>query len=185
MSSGADFWEWCQLIVFKVHCVIQYFLYLKEILCLSTDMMKTHLCVLVFLKHTILNADICIFKPFKLYCNQFNSMWAVNFQMFKLELQKAAESEIKLPTSIESSRKQESSRNIYFCFMDYPKTFDYVDHNKLWNILKEWEYQTTWPVSWEISKQVKKNRGNWTWNRRLVPNWERSMSRLFMLTLFI
>ena len=58
--------------------------------------------------------------------------------MFKLDLEKAAESEIKLPTSVESSRKQESSRkNIYFCFIDYAKAFDCVDHIKLWKILKE------------------------------------------------
>ena len=53
VSSDAGVGEWCQLIVFKAHCVIQYLLYLKEILCLSTEMMKTYLCVLVFLKHTI------------------------------------------------------------------------------------------------------------------------------------
>ena len=53
VSSDAGVGEWCQLIMFKVHCVFQYLLYLKEILWLSTDMMKTHLCVLVFLKHTI------------------------------------------------------------------------------------------------------------------------------------
>ena len=58
--------------------------------------------------------------------------------MFKLDLQKAEEPEIKLPTSTGSSRKQESSRkNIYFCFIDYAKTFDSMDHNKLWKILKE------------------------------------------------
>ena len=58
--------------------------------------------------------------------------------MFKLDLEKAAESEIKLPTSVESSRKQESSRkNIYFCFIDYAKAFDCVDHNKLWKILSD------------------------------------------------
>ena len=45
---------------------------------------------------------------------------------------------------------------IYFCFIDYAKAFDYVDHNKLWKILKEMEYQTTWPASWEICMQVKK-----------------------------
>ena len=83
-------------------------------------------------------------------------MWTVNFQTSKLELEKAEEPEIKLPTSTGSSRKQESSRNIYFCFIDYPKTFDYVDHNKLWNILKEWEYQTTWLASWEICVLVNK-----------------------------
>ena len=58
--------------------------------------------------------------------------------MFKLDLEKAEEPEIKLPTSVGSSKKQESSRkNIYFCFIDYAKAFDCVDHNKLWKILKE------------------------------------------------
>ena len=58
--------------------------------------------------------------------------------MFKLDLEKAEEPEIKLPTSVGSSKKQETSRkNISFCFIDYAKAFDCVDHNKLWNILKE------------------------------------------------
>ena len=57
--------------------------------------------------------------------------------MFKLVLEKAEEPEIKLSTSAGSSKKQESSRkNIYFCFTDYAKAFDCVDHNKLWKILK-------------------------------------------------
>ena len=57
--------------------------------------------------------------------------------MFKLVLEKA-EAEIKLPTFAGSSKKQESSRkNIYFFLIDYAKAFDCVDHNKLWNILKE------------------------------------------------
>ena len=65
-------------------------------------------------------------------------MWTVNFQMFKLVLEKAEEPEIKLPTSGGSWKKEESSRkNNYFCFIDYVKAFDYVDHNKLWKILKE------------------------------------------------
>ena len=42
------------------------------------------------------------------------------------------------------------------CFIDYVKAFDCVDHNKLWKILKEMEYQTTWPASWEICMQVRK-----------------------------
>ena len=67
-------------------------------------------------------------------------MWTENFQMFKLVLEKAEEPEIKLPTSIGSSKKQKSSRkNIYFCFIDYAKAFDCVNHNKLWKILKEME----------------------------------------------
>ena len=58
--------------------------------------------------------------------------------MFKLVLEKAEEPEIKLPTSAGSWKKQESSRkNIYFCFIDYAKDFDCVDHNKLWKILKK------------------------------------------------
>ena len=53
-------------------------------------------------------------------------------------LEKAEQSDIKLPTSTGSSKKQGSSRkNIYFCFIDYAKAFDSVDHNKLWKILKE------------------------------------------------
>ena len=58
--------------------------------------------------------------------------------MFKLVLEKAEEPEIRLQTSDGSLKKQESSRkNIYFCFINYAKAFDYVDHNKLWKILKE------------------------------------------------
>ena len=58
--------------------------------------------------------------------------------MFKLVFEKAEEPEIKLPTSAGSSKRQESSRkNIYFCFIDYAKAFDCVDHDKLWKILKE------------------------------------------------
>ena len=57
--------------------------------------------------------------------------------MFELVLEKAEEPEIKLPTSVGSSKKQEFWKNIYFCFIDYAKTFDYVDHDKLWKILKE------------------------------------------------
>ena len=53
----------------------------------------------------------------------------MNFQMFKLVLEKTEKPEIKLPTSVGSSKKQE--KNIYFCFIDYAKAFDYVDHHKL------------------------------------------------------
>ena len=57
--------------------------------------------------------------------------------MFKLDLEKAKESEIKLPTSIGSLKRQEFQKNIYFCFIDCAKAFDCVDHNKLWKIMKE------------------------------------------------
>ena len=57
--------------------------------------------------------------------------------MFKLVLEKAEEPVIKLPKSVGSSKKQEFQENFFFCFIDYAKAFDYVDHKKLWKILKE------------------------------------------------
>ena len=83
-------------------------------------------------------------------------MWTVNFQMFKLVLEKAEEPEIKLPTSIGSSKKQEFQRNIYFCFIDYNKAFDCVDHNKLWKILKETGIQEYLTCLLRMCMQVKK-----------------------------
>ena len=53
-------------------------------------------------------------------------------------------------------KAREFQKNIYFCFIDYVKAFDCVDHNKLWKILQEREYQTTWPPSWETCMQVRK-----------------------------
>jgi len=54
-------------------------------------------------------------------------------------------------------KAEEFQKNIYFCFIDYTKVFDCMDHNKPWKILKRiWEYQITWPASWEIYMQVKK-----------------------------
>ena len=64
-------------------------------------------------------------------------MWTKNFQIFKLDLEKAKKLEIKLLTSFGSSKKQEFQKNIYFCFIAYAKSFDCVDHNKLWKILQE------------------------------------------------
>ena len=63
----------------------------------------------------------------------------MNFQIFKLVLEKAEEPEIKLPTCAGSWKKQEFQKNICFCFIDYAKAFDCVGHNKLWKIMKEME----------------------------------------------
>ena len=60
-------------------------------------------------------------------------MWTMKLQMFKLNLEKAEEPETKLPTSAGSLKNQEFQKNIYFCFIDYAKAFDYVDHSKLEN----------------------------------------------------
>ena len=79
----------------------------------------------------------------------------MNFQMFKLDLEKAEEPEIKLPTFAGSLKKQENSRkNIYFCFIDYTKA--YVGSQQTGKFFKRWEYQTTLPASWEICIQVNK-----------------------------
>ena len=80
--------------------------------------------------------------------------------MFKLDLEKAEEPEIKLPTSAGSWKKQEfqKRKSIYFCFIDYAKAFDCVNHNKLWKILQEMGIpdQTSLPASWDICMQIKK-----------------------------
>ena len=60
--------------------------------------------------------------------------------MYKLVLEKAEEPEIKLPTSVGSSQKQEFEKNIHFCFIDYAKDFDNKNCGKFF---KRWEYQTT------------------------------------------
>ena len=72
--------------------------------------------------------------------------------MFKLVLEKAEEPEINCQHQLDHRKSKRVPENIYFCFIDYAKAFDCVEHYKLWKILKE----TTWPVSWEICLQVKK-----------------------------
>ena len=53
-------------------------------------------------------------------------------------------------------KQKKFRKSIYFCFIDYSKVSDCVDHNKLWKILKRWEYQTIWPASWETCIQDRK-----------------------------
>ena len=83
----------------------------------------------------------------------------VNFQMFKLVLEKAEEPEIKLPISVEllKKQKQESPRKTSIsALLTMPKPLTVwiiINCGKFW---KRWEYQTTWPASWEICMQVKK-----------------------------
>ena len=77
--------------------------------------------------------------------------------MFKLGLEKAEESEIKLPTSVQSSKKQEFQKNIYFCFIDYAKAFDCVDYNKLENSERD---GNTRPPDLPHEKSVCRSRSN-------------------------
>ena len=87
----------------------------------------------------------------------FNSMWTVNFQTFKLVLEKAEGPEIKLPTSVGSLKKQESFRKTSIsALLTMPKPLSVwitINCGKFW---KRWEYQTIWPASWEVCMQVRK-----------------------------
>ena len=85
----------------------------------------------------------------------FNSMWTMNFQIFKLDLEKAEEPEIKLPTSVGSSKKQEGFKKTSISvLLTMPKT-PWITTNS-GKFFKRWDYQSTLPASWEICMQVKK-----------------------------
>ena len=87
----------------------------------------------------------------------FNCTQTVNFQMFKLVLEKIEETEIKLPTSAGSSKKQENSRKTSIsALLTMTKALTVwitINCRKFW---KRWEYQTTWLASWETCMQVRK-----------------------------
>ena len=92
--------------------------------------------------------------------------------MFKLVLEKAEEPEIKLPTSIGSSKKQEhSTKNIYFCLIDYTKAFVWIT-TICGKFFKSWEYQTTLPASWEICMQARKQQLEPDVDNAPVQNWK-------------
>ena len=83
--------------------------------------------------------------------------WTMNFQMFKLDLEKGEEPDIKLPTSVKSLKKQESSRKTSIsALLTMPKPLTVWITTNCGTFWKRWEYQTTWPASWEICMQVKK-----------------------------
>ena len=81
----------------------------------------------------------------------------MNFLMFKLVLEKAEEPEIKLPTSAGIEKAREFQKNIYFCFIDYVKAFDCVDHNKLKNSERE---GNTRPPNLPLEKSVCRSGSN-------------------------
>ena len=101
--------------------------------------------------HTLIKSCSKFSKP------GFNSMWTVNFHMFKLDLEKAEEPETKLPTSAGSSKKQENSRKTSISgLLTTPKPLNVWITTNCGKFFKRWEYQTTWPASWEICMQVTK-----------------------------
>ena len=87
----------------------------------------------------------------------FSNTWTVNFKMFKLVLEKAEEPEIKLPTSAGSWKKQQSSRKTPIsALLTMPKPLTVWITRNCGKFFKRWEYQTTWPASWETCMQVRK-----------------------------
>ena len=82
-------------------------------------------------------------------------------------------------------KAREFQKNIYFCFIDYAKAFDCVDHNRLWKILQEMEIPDHLPYLLRNLYAVKKQQLELDREHRLVLNWERSMSRLYTVTLLI
>ena len=76
--------------------------------------------------------------------------------MYTMDLEKAEEPEIKLPTLLDHRKSKKFQKNIYFCFTDYSKAFGYVGITNCGKFFKGWEYQTTLLASWEICMQVEK-----------------------------
>ena len=90
-------------------------------------------------------------------------MWTMNIQMFKLDLDKAEEPEVKLPTSAGSSKKQESSRKTSIsALLTMPKPFTVCITTNCGKFFKRWAYQTTWPASWEICQKAAVRTGHGT-----------------------
>ena len=90
----------------------------------------------------------------------------------------------QLPTSIGSQKKQENSRK-NICFIDYPKAFDCVDQNKLQKILRDVKTRPPYLPSKKSACRSRSNSQNQTWTNGLVPDWGRSMSRLYIVTVLI
>ena len=105
----------------------------------------------LFSSHTLAKKFSKFSKP------GFNSTLTMNFEIFKLDLKKAEEPEIKLPTSVGSYKKQESFRKISTsALLTMPKPLTVWITRNCRKFLKRWEYQTTLPASWEICMQIKK-----------------------------
>ena len=113
-------------------------------------------------KNVQTTTQLCLFHILAKKCSKsfklgFNSTWTENFQIYKLDLEKAEEPGNKLPTSVGSTKKQEDSRKTSIsALLTMPKPLTLwitTNYGKFW---KRWEYQTTWPASWEICMQVRK-----------------------------
>ena len=122
--------------------------------------------------HTLVKSCSKFSKP------GFNCTWAMNFLMFELDLKGRGTRDQIANIRWIMEKAREFQKNIYFCFTDYAKAFDCVDHHKLENSERD---GNTRPPDLPLEKSVCRsgsNSQNWTWNNRLVPNRKRSTSRL-------
>ena len=110
----------------------------------------SHYCTIALISHASK-------MMLKILQASFSNTWTVNFQMFKLVLEKAEEPEIKLPTSFGSWKKQERSRKTSISsLLTMPKPLTVWITTNCGKFWKRWEYQTTWHASWETYMQVRK-----------------------------
>ena len=132
-------------------------------------------CTIALISH----ASIVMLKILQARLQQY-----MNFQMFKLDLEKAEEPEIKWPKSAGSSKTWEFQKNIYFCFIDYIKAFDCGLQETVENSTRDGipDHLTCLLRNLYAGKEQQLEL---TWNNRVLPNWERSMSRLYIVTLLI
>ena len=113
-------------------------------------------------------------------------MWSVNFQVFKLVLEKAEEPEIKLPKSVGSSKNQESSRRTSVsAILNIPKHFTVLITTKCGKFWKRKEYQTTWPASWVICIQDRKQQLQLDMDQQTGSQKGKEYIKLYILTLLI
>ena len=134
--------------------------------------------------------QLCLFHMLARLCLKsvklgFSNTWTENFQMYKLDLEKTEEPEIKFPTFIGSWRKQGSFRKT-----PTPTSLTVLKSFTMWitihceKFFKRWEYQTTLPVSWETCMWVKKQK-NQTWTTDRLEIGKKSMTRLYTVTLLM
>ena len=140
-------------------------------------------------KNVQTTAQLCLFLMLARLCSKsfkldFSSTCNENFQKFQGEFRRGRGTRDQIANIhciIEKARKFQ--KNIYICFIDYAKAFDYVEHKKLWKILKEMGVPDHF-ICCLRNLWVKKQQSQ-TWNNWLVQSWERSMTRLYIVYLLI
>ena len=119
----------------------------------------------------------------KFYKPGFSNTWTLNSLMFKVVLEKAEEPKIKLPTSVDHRKCKRVPEKHLFLHYRLCQSLWLCGSQQTGKFWMRWEYHTTWPVSWDICMQLRKQQLHL--DIELVPNWERSTSRLNIETLLI